>query len=334
MTHYFVNPWKSHEEHEQHEQEDSSPMLTYTHDDDDPPIKAEPDMIIMTASYDNDSSSLSSIVDRDDYSEDSMSINSHNDNENLQSPVVKIEAADALVEIVQTVRRTQANKRKKPRRVKPTSHSLSYFNVLKRVPGKRNDLITAWVNTFPRLYEILDDVPLNIGRDLDPSIFERLPCKSKNYYLPRGTRRDTIDVQSATVYTDGTTACTVVRTTSGEIYVPLNDVRTAQMPIRISRCYHLLATLAIGHTTLKIREKICEPNIPITYQYANSRTPLLSLSLLVYLASPCIQGCTSTRGHCKIPWCWTLRCTINPTMFANVIELLKKRGILCTNKSQ
>jgi hypothetical protein len=330
MAHRSTFPWRGSKEPE----EDSSPMLTYVSD---PQIKLEPgcenDVAVLSSAYFDDSDigyELSTCEGKEN-SYDSMSSDSsdNDENENSQTSVVKIEEADTLFEIAQTVRKSRGVKRKAQQHSRATMLSSNYHNIVKRVPGKRTDLVAAWVGTFPRLSEILDNVPLSLGRDLEPSIFSQLPYKIK-HYLPRGTRQDTIDVQTATVYTDGTTTCTIIHTPSNDVYIPLNDLRTSQMPIRITRCYHLLTSLAIGYTALKLREKICEPNIPSTYKYTKSRTPLLSLALLLYLASPCKQDCAATQGHCKIPWCWTLRCTINPTMFADVLELLQKRGILGT----
>lgn len=210
--------------------------------------------------------------------------------------------------------------------------STDHQNTVKRVPGERDELLAGWRKVFPVLTELMSYIPLDFSTTYELPKMAFAEC-NREKKLKRGTAEDTIDAHTLDVYSDGVNTCTIVTTESGHLYVPLNDLRTSLMPMGTTRCQHLLTNRSIGHLLIGNCKKINKgDSVPETYQHTTSRTPLLSLSLLLYLASPCASNCTASGNKkCEVPWCWTLRSTIDPRIFVSVFELLMSYNIFRQN---
>jgi hypothetical protein len=210
------------------------------------------------------------------------------------------------------------------------SRSITASNEMKCVPGNPVQIQENWrvvLCALSERYNMVDAV-------LFPLLFLPPPARgsAKGH---RGTHKDSIEVASAKIITNGDRACSLIVAKNGQMYVPLNDFREiGYMPMRIDKCYHLVASNQIAYLALSRLVFEIPSVLPSGYFHSMSRTPLLSTSIILYLAKMCQSSCTGTaknhgtsKKRCNVPWCWTLRSTINPKIFQEIFELLHNDGV-------
>jgi hypothetical protein len=192
-------------------------------------------------------------------------------------------------------------------------------NSTKRLNGDHREIQGVWDTALQEIESLLDTSSL--GSDLDEKLFEPVATNIRRY---RGTRQDTISVANLKTVSNGELTLTIVQSSSGQLYVPLNDFRRrTAMPLRINKCYRLLESLDIAHVAL---HKFNIAGMSSNYAVSSSRTPLISSNIIAYLARPCTSNCTKMRKRCPVPWCWTLRATIDAPIFRDAVVLLASEG--------
>jgi hypothetical protein len=193
------------------------------------------------------------------------------------------------------------------------------MNSAKRLNGDHREIQGVWDSALQEIASLVDASSLR--SDLAEELFEPVAKGIRRY---RGTRQDTISVASLKTVSNGEITLTIVQSKTGRLYVPLNDFRRrTAMPLRINKCYRLLESLDIAHVAL---HKFNIDSSSDDYTVSASRTPLISSDIIAYLAKPCTSNCAERRKRCPVPWCWTLRATIDAPIFRDAVVLLASEG--------